>query len=476
MHDFSKDACLLTDFYQFTMAQAYFDQGRHQHDAVFHLFFRKNPFGGNWTIAAGIKDALDYIANLRFNKDAMEYLASITVNGHPMFSQDFLALLEKTRAHVDVFGVRDGDVVFPQEPILRVQGPLFLCQLLETPLLNIINFQTLIATKAQRIALSANNKPVMDFGLRRAQGFDGAISATKAAYIGGISSTSNVWAARHFAIPPSGTQAHSFIMSYESQTQAFTDFCQSHQHNPVLLVDTYEPIQGINDAITVFLAQKSQGHTPFGIRIDSGDLVHLSKLARNLLDRAGLHQCKIIASGDLDEHEIARLEDNGAPIDIYGVGTRLVTGFDDPALSGVYKLSSIHQNGHWRDAYKESALREKQSLPGHQAITRFFGDEYFQGDLIYDLRLGPSADWWKNYSFQKKQDLHLHLMHMGAPMVATTLNESRENAKRSISFIPKEMRRLTKSSKVYPVYIDDNITHKNNFVNASWPKHMREPT
>jgi nicotinate phosphoribosyltransferase len=457
LHDFSSDACLLTDFYQFTMAQAYFDQRRHEIDAVFHLFFRKNPFTGNWTIAAGIGDALDFVENFRVSADAISYLSSLHVHDRAIFSEDFLDYLSSNDARIDVVGVSDGQLVFPNEPILRVRGPLFLCQLLETPLLNIVNFQSLIATKASRVRMAAKDKMVMDFGLRRAQGFDGAITATKAAFIGGIDATSNVWAAKHFAIAPSGTQAHSFIMSYDSQLRAFDDFCSSFKDNAVLLVDTYDPIKGIDDAIAAFNKLRARGHRPSGIRLDSGDVGHLSRLARNELDRAGFRDCKIIVSGDLDEYAIEKLENDRAPVDAYGVGTRLVTAHDDPALTGVYKLASVIEHGAVRDTAK-TYLSDKLSWPGHLAIMRYKNMHELAFDVIYDERRGITSPLAK--PFVAQDALHMPLMQGKKKLVDQSLAEKRGAAAAALASLPKEWKSLKKANGAYPVYFDGNIAHK----------------
>ena len=457
MHDFSKDACLLTDFYQFTMAQAYFDQKRHEIESVFHLFFRKNPFGGNWCISAGIGDALDFVENFRFTEDALLYLATLRSQDRSIFSDDFLSFLATTKAHVDIVGIADGQLCFPNEPIIRVKGPLFLCQLLETPLLNIINFQTLIATKASRVKMAARQKAVMEFGLRRAQGFDGAATATKAAFIGGIDTTSNVWAAKHFAITPSGTQAHSFIMSYDNQLHAFDDFCSSFKDNAILLVDTYDPIKGVDDAIAAFAKLKALGHRPLGIRLDSGDISHLSKIARSTLNRAGFAECKIIVSGDLDEYVIDTLENEQAPIDIYGVGTRLVTAHDDPALAGVYKLSSVYENGVSRDTYK-AYVSDKTSWPGHQAITRFFSKNTPILDVIYDERFGITSPIMQPH--ETKQNLHVALMQKGRKTLSQSLMEKRQAASIAMASLHNDLKILAKAKHDYPVYFDGNIAHK----------------
>lgn len=458
MHDYAKDACLLTDFYQFTMAQAYFDKKRHETEAVFHLFFRKYPFGGNWAIAAGINDALSFVSNFHISDDAIAYLASLNAQQKPLFSKNFLTYLKTAKLEIDIKGVIDGEVVFPHEPLIRVQGPLFLCQLLETPLLNIINFQTLIATKAARIKIAAGTKDVVDFGLRRAQGFDGGITATKAAFIGGIDKTSNVWAAKSFGITPSGTQAHSFIMSYDSQAHAFDDYCSSFKDSAVLLVDTYDPLTGIDDAIASFKKLAALGSRPRGLRIDSGDMSALSKTARARLDLAGFNDCAIIASGDLDEYAISKLEQDRAPIDAYGVGTRLVTAYDDPALSGVYKLASIIDKGGYRDTYKSSATREKQTWPGQHGVARFFKNNRVVFDMVYDVRSAITLP--QKTAHDAQAELHVPLMEKSVIVMTQSLTERQQKARESLAQLPAELLSLHKAKHIYPVYFDDNITHK----------------
>jgi nicotinate phosphoribosyltransferase len=455
LNESARKAGLLTDFYQFVMAQAYFDQKRHEQVGVFHLFFRRHPFLGNWTIAGGISDALDYVENFSFGPEAIDYLASLSAGNKPLFSKEFLAYLKTVKPHVDILGVPEGEIVFPYEPILRVSGPLFLCQLLETPLLNLINFQTLIATKAKRLVTAAQGKPIIDFGLRRAQGFDGGISATRAAFVGGVSATSNVWAAKQFNIPPSGTLGHSFIMSYEKEEDAFLDFCRSFSENAVLLVDTYEPLRGIDNAIKTFLKIKSQGHKPFALRIDSGDIAHLSKVARACLDAAALSDVRIIASGDLDEEEIERLLALGAPVDIFGVGTRLVTGHKDPALTGVYKLSSIFQNNQWRDTYKKGA--EKSSLPGHQCLTRLICSGSMVGDLVYDQRRGITSPQFLETS---PINLHVPLMKDGVILYNETIAWAQNRVRQTFSLLPVALQSIHRTNELYPVNFDKAIAHR----------------
>lgn len=451
-----QNPCLLTDLYQYTMAQAYFDRGRHELEAVFHLFFRKNPFEGNWAMAAGISDAIEFVERFQFDDSSIEYLRSLTLNHQPIFTSDFLSYLRHTTAKVDIYGVRDGEMVFPFEPILRVEGPLFLCQILETALLNMVNFQTLIATKAARLCLAANEKLIMDFGMRRAQGFDGAISASKAAHIGGVHATSNLLAAKHYSLPVCGTLAHSFIMSYPNQQEAFTDFANSFKQNCILVVDTYDPRAGVLEAIKTMNSLKEQGYSPVGLRLDSGDLLYLSQFARAQLNNNGLSQCKIIVSGDLDENRIIDLEENDAPIDIYGVGTRLVTAYEEPALSGVYKLASIKDKGKWRDAYKGSAHEEKSSRPGQQTVMRFFQDDLCVFDEIYDPKTDRASCLKIEYSQYEWELLHQQLMLQGkSVMIDKKLASIREYAASRLRTLPQSLISLKKSALPYPVYFDE---------------------
>lgn len=439
------------------MAQAYFDHQRHEMEAVFHLFFRRNPRESNWSVAAGIDDALNFVAHFSISSEAIDYLRSLQAYNRPVFSEDFLLFLATTKAKVNIAGVAEGQVVFPNEPLLRVSGPLFLCQLLETPLLNIINFQTLIATKASRVKMAAGGKHVMEFGLRRAQGFDGAVSATRAAFVGGIDSTSNVWAAKHFAVATSGTQAHSFIMSYGDEQQAFADLCASFKDSTVLLIDTYDALKGIDNAVLAFKKLAASGHRPFGIRLDSGDLAGLSRQARAALDRAGFADCKIIASGDLDEYAIEKLEQDHAPIDIYGVGTRLITAYDDPALTGVYKLASIQEGDVYRDTYK-GCVSDKTSWPGHQAIRRYTQQNLYAFDMIYDQRFGITSPI--SLPFDGYQELHVPLMHNGKKIHQQNLQDIRTIAHTTLAGLPQRLKCLASAKHAYPVYFDANIAHK----------------
>ena len=387
---------LLTDFYQLTMAYGYWKSGKGDDRAVFHLFFRKHPFNGGYTITAGLGYVIDYLQNLRFTEEDLTYLsAQRNAAGEPLFEAAFLHYLRELQFSCDIFGMPEGTLAFPQEPILRVEGPIIQCQLLETALLNIINFQTLIATKSARINHAAQGDTVMEFGLRRAQGIDGGMAASRAAYIGGCVSTSNVLAGKQFGIPVAGTHAHSWVMAFEEEKEAFKAYAAALPNNCVFLVDTYQTEQGTKAAIEVGLELKRKGKKLVAVRIDSGDLAYFSTLARQMLDEAGLQDTKIVASNDLDEYIIHSLKtEQKAPIDIWGVGTKLVTAFDQPALGAVYKMSKIKPgNAEWRDTVKLSEQAIKVNNPGQLQVRRYFNSKgLLVADLIYDASHPVPAD------------------------------------------------------------------------------------
>lgn len=386
---------LLTDLYQLTMAYGYWKTGRDRREAVFHLFYRNNPFHSGFAIAAGLADAVDYLCNLRFAPDDLAYLESLTgQDGRGLFEAGFLDHLARLRLTCDVDAVPEGTVVFPHEPLVRVRGPILEGQILETALLNQINFQTLIATKAARVCLAARGEPVLEFGLRRAQGVDGALTASRAAYIGGCSATSNVLAGKSYGIPVRGTHAHSWVMSFDTEREAFQAYAEAMPHNCVFLVDTYDTLQGVREAIGVGGWLRERGHALAGIRLDSGDLAWLSIEARKLLDEAGFSQTAIVASNDLDEHLIESLKGQGAAIGIWGVGTKLVTAYDQPALGGVYKLGGIRRpDGTWEPKMKLSEQAVKISTPGILQVCRFRSDTECVADGIYDEELGAPPDF-----------------------------------------------------------------------------------
>lgn len=388
--DSTHGAALLTDLYQLTMACGYWRQGTAETDAAFHLHFRRHPFHGGFTIAAGLGPVVAFLEQFRFTDDDVAFLATLTGNdGRALFDRGFLAYLRELRFTCDVDAIPEGTAVFPQEPLLRVCGPILQCQLVESVLLNIVNFQSLIATKAARIHLAAGGQPVLEFGLRRAQGTDGALAASRAAYVGGCDATSNVLAGKVHGIPVRGTHAHSWVMSFEDEATAFQAYADALPNNCIFLVDTYDTIRGVHQAVAAGRRLRAAGHEMVGIRLDSGDLASLSKEARRILDEGGFPDACIVASNDLDEHSIARLRAAGAPISVWGVGTRLVTGHDQAALGGVYKLSAIRgPDGTWKPRVKLSEQPAKTSNPGRQQVRRYQDRTGFLADIIYDIGEG----------------------------------------------------------------------------------------
>jgi nicotinate phosphoribosyltransferase len=381
---------LLTDLYQLTMAYAYWKSGTHEKEAVFQLSFRQNPFQGGFTIACGLERALAFVEAFAFHDDDIAYLSGLTGNDdRPLFEPAFLEWLRASSFTGDIDAIPEGTVVFPQEPLVRVRGPIAQCQLLETALLNIVNFESLIATKAARVCLAARGEPVIEFGLRRAQGIDGGLTASRAAYVGGCAGTSNVLAGRLYGIPVRGTHAHSWVMSFEDEESAFEAYAEALPNNCLFLVDTYDTLAGVDHAIAVGRHLRQRGHEMTGIRLDSGDLAYLSLAARRKLDAAGFPAAVILASNDLDEHVIASLKEQGAPIAVWGVGTRLVTGHDQPALGGVYKLSAVRAPGAaWEYKVKLSEQAVKINNPGIQQVRRYGAGDDLVGDMIYDVERG----------------------------------------------------------------------------------------
>ena len=357
---------LLTDLYQLTMGQAYWHHNKHDQEAVFHLFFRKAPFGEQAAIVAGIQPALDFLEHLKFEQTDLDYLATLQGNdGDALFSSHYLRALGELDWRLQVKTLPEGSLALANAPILQVRGPILQCQLVETALLNIINFQTLIATQAARICEAAEGDPVLEFGLRRAQGPDGGLSASRAAYLGGCHATSHVLAGQQFGIPVKGTHAHSWVMSFEDELEAFQAYAEAMPNNTTLLVDTFDTVEGVKKAIKIAHRLKEQGHQMAGIRLDSGDLRALSIEARELLDEAGFPEVRIVASNDLSVETIRELKATGARIDTWGVGTKLVTAYEQPALGGVYKLGAIQEEaGSWRYTVKLSNDAIKVSNPG----------------------------------------------------------------------------------------------------------------
>ncbi len=367
---------LLTDLYQLTMMNGYRRCKLDERRAVFDIFYRGSG-GYSYAIAAGLEQAIDYILNLHFDESDIAYLRSLEI-----FDEDFLKALETFEFTGDVKAVPEGTMVFPYEPILTVSAPLWQAQLVETALLTFINHQTLIATKAARLKECTKNK-ISEFGLRRAQGPDAGIYGARAACIGGCRTTSNVVAGKLFGIPVTGTHSHSWVMSFDTELEAFEKYAEIYPDNCLLLVDTYDTLKsGVPNAIKVFDKLKAQGHKPVGIRLDSGDLAYLSRKARVMLDEAGHEDCLIFATNDLDEDILLALNSQDAKIDVYGIGTKLITSYNNASLGGVYKLCALEEGGKLVPKIKVSNSHEKTTNPGVKKIVRIFKDGMAQADLI----------------------------------------------------------------------------------------------
>jgi nicotinate phosphoribosyltransferase len=381
-------SALTTDLYEVTMACGYWNAGVSDYEAAFHVTFRENPFAGEFTVACGLATAIDFLREFHFDETEIDYLASQRGNdGKPLFSAGFLDYLRSLRLTCEIDAIPEGTLVFPNEPLMRVSGSIIQCQLLETALLNILNFESLIATKAARVCLAAQNDPVIEFGLRRAQGVDGGLTAARAAWVGGCAGTSNLQAGQQFGIPVSGTQAHSWIMFFENESEAFQAYANAMPNNCVFLVDTYNSLDGVRHAIDVARQLRKNGYEMIGVRLDSGDRVALSIETRRMLDKAGFTNAKIVCSGDLDEHIIADMKRHGARIDMWGVGTKLTTGQPDAALGGIYKLGAVRRPGRqWQYRIKLSDERAKTSCPGLLQVRRFHQpDGRFVADAIYEI-------------------------------------------------------------------------------------------
>lgn len=375
------DLTLLTDFYQLTMMQGYYDLNSRDQIVVFDLFYRVNPHGSSFSIAAGLEQAISYIKNINFKEDDIEYLKE-----QKIFNDNFLNYLKTFKFTGNIYAVPEGTVVFPNEPILKVVAPLCEAQLIETALLNIINHQSLIATKAARVKWAAGNDVVLEFGLRRAQGPDAGNLGARAAVIGGCSATSNVLAAKWFHIPAKGTHAHSWVMSFPDELTSFRKYAELYPMNCLLLVDTYDTLKsGVPNAIKVFQELKEKGIKPtfYGIRLDSGDLSYLSKKARIMLDEAGFEDAVISASSDLDEYLIRDLKLQGAKITLWGVGTNLITSKGNPSFGGVYKLSAKYDGEKFIPKMKISENPEKITNPGNKKIIRVYNKR--SGKIKADL-------------------------------------------------------------------------------------------
>jgi nicotinate phosphoribosyltransferase len=460
---------LLTDLYQLTMACGYWKAGASEREAVFHLTFRRPPFGGGYAIAAGIAPAIAYLRRLRFTSEDVAYLATLRdAEDAPLLPAGFLDYLRELRFTCTVDAVREGSLVFPHEPLVRVRGPIAQAQIVETALLALVNFQTLIATKAARVCQAARGAPVLEFGLRRAQGIDGGLGASRAAYIGGAAATSNVLAGKLLGIPVRGTHAHSWVMFHGDDRTAFRAYAEALPGNCTFLVDTFDSLDGVREAIEVGRELRAHGHDLLGIRLDSGDLAHLSIEARRLLDEAGFPDARIAASNDLDEHLIASLHEQGARIDVFGVGTKLVTGFDQPALGGVYKLgASRDAAGAWRESLKLSEQPIKISNPGILGVKRLRRAGELVGDVLYDELAGYAGPVLHDIedptrpplepAFDAAEDLLVRYLDAGQLVRdPDDLGTARERAAAELAQLSPRTRRFL-NPQPYPVGLDRHV-------------------
>ncbi|TGE09780.1 nicotinate phosphoribosyltransferase [Hymenobacter fodinae] len=471
---------LLTDLYQVTMAYGYWQQGMQDREAVFHLYFRRPPFDGGYAVTAGLAYAVDFLENLRFSEDDLTYLGSLkSAKGGAMFAPEFLNYLRDLKFTCDVDAIAEGTVVFANEPLIRVQGPLLQAQLVETALLTLVNFQTLIATKASRIREAAGSDTVLEFGLRRAQGFDGGLSASRAAYLGGVDATSNVLAGQRFSIPVKGTHAHSWVMAFDDEVEAFTAYAKAFPDDSVFLVDTYDTLEGVRQAIKVAREMRANGHELGGIRLDSGDLAYLSREARALLNEAGFENVRIVASNDLEENLITSLKQQGARIDTWGIGTQLVTAFDQPALGGVYKMAALRKpdDSGWDYTIKLSEQLAKTSIPGILQVRRYESEKgQPRADMLYNVAeplpeqftiidpldatrrraVRPDATYRELLEpiFRRGQLVHQ----------LPTLQESRAHAQREVQSLDPSIRRFL-NPHTYPVGLEETLnTFRTNLI------------
>ncbi len=461
---------LLTDLYQVTMAYSYWKAEIQDHEAVFSLHFRRHPFGGGYTIACGLEYVIDYLRRFGLGSEEIGYLATLEGNdGKRLFEPAFLDYLAELELSCEIDAVAEGTPVFPYEPLVRVRGPVIQCQLLETPLLNLVNFQTLIATKAARIRSVVGEDPLVEFGLRRAQGIDGALSAARAAYVGGCDSTSNVLAGMIFGIPVKGTLAHSWVMFFDSERESFLEYARAMPNNCVFLVDTYNSLGGVRRAVETGRWLRRNGHEMIGIRLDSGDLAYLSIEARKILDEAGFSEASIFASNELDENVIGSLKRQGAKINAWGVGTRLVTGYGDPALGGVYKLAATRRpGGEWKYKLKLSEQAAKIGVPGIVQVRRFRTGREFVGDLIFDELLGPGTGRTlvdpRDHTRRKKipagaesEDLLIPVFRNGRPVYdSPPLSEIQQRTQEQLGQFHAGIRRFTNPHS-YPVGLETKL-------------------
>jgi nicotinate phosphoribosyltransferase len=474
MTHFTDDSLALhTDLYQINMTKAYWDDDFHNRKAVFEVFFRKLPFGNGYAVFAGLERVIEFVKNFHFSKSDIEYLSELG------YEEEFLNYLSDLSFTGTIRSMREGELAFANEPLLRIEAPLAQAQLLETAILNIVNYQTLIATKANRIKQVVHDEVVMEFGTRRAHELDAAVWGTRAAFIGGFDATSNVRAGKIFGMPVSGTHAHSLVQAYQDDYTAFHKYAESHK-DCVFLVDTYDTLKsGVPAAIKV--AKELGDKINFkGIRLDSGDMAYLSKKARKMLDEAGFTETKIIASNDLDEYTILNLKAQGARIDVWGVGTKLITAYDQPALGAVYKLASIEdEQGEMKDSIKISSNAEKVSTPGLKKVYRIVNkvNHKSEGDYITLEHENPqNEDRLKMFhpvhtyiskfvtNFEARE-LHVDVFRDGELVYETPLlKDMREFVNENLELLWDEYKR-SMNPEEYPVDLSDECwTNKMNLI------------
>lgn len=459
---------LLTDLYELTMVGGYIKEGRAEERVSFEYFFRSLPPDAGFAICAGLQPFLDYVQNLRFHDDDIEYLRTLD-----LFDDEVFDYLRDFRPRTTIRAIPEGTLVFPNEPIIQVEGPIAEAQLFETAVLNMMNYQTLIATKASRVYLAAEGEPVMEFGLRRAHGPDGGLSGSRAAYIGGCSSSSNVLAGKVYGIPVSGTHAHSWVMSFANEIDSFRSFARLYPEKPILLVDTYDTIEsGVPNAIQVFREMKEGGfEVRPAIRLDSGDLAKLSKIAHRKILEAGFEDPLIVASNELEEDIIADLKRQGAKINAWGVGTKLITSQDYPALNGVYKLVAIEKDGAWQPKIKISSNLEKATDPGRKDIVRYYdADDHPIADILYHTGedYPASGDIEARQRSQPHLSAHVKSAARAEPILETVFEEGRligdtpdihalrQRALDQIDSMGEEFKRLRNPER-YTVHLSDKL-------------------
>ncbi|MBA4493620.1 nicotinate phosphoribosyltransferase [Paenactinomyces guangxiensis] len=461
-------SALHTDKYQITMMYAHWKNGSHLKRRAFDLYFRSLPFGNGYAVFAGLERVIRYLEELRFTEEDIAYLQSLGEGLDPAFFD----MLRSFRFNGDVYAVPEGTIVFPEEPILRLEGPIMELQLVETALLNFIGYQTLIATKAARIRHITGKDVLMEFGTRRAQEVDAAVWGARAAYIGGFDATSNTLAGQQFGIPILGTHAHSWVQDFPSELDAFRAYASAFPNQTVLLVDTYDTLRsGLPHAIKVGLELKKQGKTLAGIRLDSGDLAYLSKRARKMLDEAGLTETRIVASNDLDETTILNLKSQGAKIDSWGVGTKLITAFDQPALGAVYKMVARWENGHWEPTLKISSNPSKVTTPGRKSVYRIIDLKTGKAsaDLITSVdekidESKPLTLFHPQHTFRRKKVKNFTAVSLLRPIFSAgkrvyelpSLTEIRSHHQSQLSLFWEEYLRILNPEE-YPVDLSDQL-------------------